>query len=496
MVLPMLGLVVFRVPNIVKDELHPSEYNVEHVNTLIAQASPFLRFSEEFLCWVGISRNYLLNKDTYPRFEYEDGEVMDLNAFIRIADPRKIKGRLWDYGGSVTGASPLEVGGDRTDSVTGPSLRTIGPSARFVVLSDSSHHSGAKSADPEVDSLVRSAAPVMTEAITVSTVATTVAIPADGGQGNGFDAGSIRAVRGVGAGSKEFFVLWRGPRSQFELSSEEESAEVTQLRAKVSGLEATEKFTYEAKLLHELSDLGASSSSLMSQNQGLVNQVHELEISPADLREKLEMYEGNTEHRVLISPPKRRCGAKMVLTHGIMLLVREVYLTQMITWEAHGQPFGRAAFQQKDATANGLLWIFLVWDDAVAETVEDYDNPDSADMVPENATLGSESEGKIDASAEELSYLKMYLLVGILISDGMYALRSVSPSSSTTVKHSFSFKDFSFLIHPPTLFTELAQNNLVDAILVNESDFLFLLLGLAFIEKRTVVVSQCFTLFP
>ncbi|GKD53266.1 hypothetical protein Tco_1286653 [Tanacetum coccineum] len=32
-------------------------------------------------------------------------------------------------------------------------------------------------------------------------------------------------------------------------------------------------------------------------------------------------------------------------------------------------------------------------------SVEDYDNPDSADVVPENALLGSESEGKIDASA-------------------------------------------------------------------------------------------------
>ncbi|GKG59454.1 hypothetical protein Tco_0605105, partial [Tanacetum coccineum] len=76
---------------------------------------------------------------------------------------------------SVT-ASPLEEGRDRTDSMIGPSLRTIDPSARFVVLFDSSHHSGAKSADPEVDSLVRSAAPVMTKAITV---ATTVAISAD-----------------------------------------------------------------------------------------------------------------------------------------------------------------------------------------------------------------------------------------------------------------------------------------------------------------------------
>ncbi|GJS30948.1 hypothetical protein Tco_0491568 [Tanacetum coccineum] len=31
--------------------------------------------------------------------------------------------------------------------------------------------------------------------------------------------------------------------------------------------------------------------------------------------------------------------------------------------------------------------------------VEDYDNPDSADVVPENATLGSESEGKVNASS-------------------------------------------------------------------------------------------------
>ncbi|GJZ05884.1 hypothetical protein Tco_0539677 [Tanacetum coccineum] len=82
----------FSGSNIVKDRAPaPSEYNVEHINTLIAHASPFLRFPEEFLCWVGISRNYLLNKDTYPRFEYEDGEGMDLNAFIRTADPRKVR---------------------------------------------------------------------------------------------------------------------------------------------------------------------------------------------------------------------------------------------------------------------------------------------------------------------------------------------------------------------------------------------------------------------
>ncbi|GJQ89303.1 hypothetical protein Tco_0000442 [Tanacetum coccineum] len=84
---------------------------------------------------------------------------------------------------SYVTASPLEEGEDHTDSVTGPSLRTVGPSARFVVLSDSSHHSGAKSADPEVDSFVRSVAPVMTTATTVtafvSNAATTTATPID-----------------------------------------------------------------------------------------------------------------------------------------------------------------------------------------------------------------------------------------------------------------------------------------------------------------------------
>ncbi|GJV67209.1 hypothetical protein Tco_1482718 [Tanacetum coccineum] len=77
-------------------------------------------------------------------------------------------------------------------------------------------------------------------------------------------------------------------RIMFEqpLPAKEESAEVTQLRAqlKVTGLEST-----IAEKDHELSDLGASSSSLKSQNQSLVNQVHELEISSADLREKLEI---------------------------------------------------------------------------------------------------------------------------------------------------------------------------------------------------------------
>ncbi|GKF42571.1 hypothetical protein Tco_0125913, partial [Tanacetum coccineum] len=82
---------------------------------------------------------------------------------------------------SVT-ASPLKEGGDHTDSVTGPSLRYVAASARFVVLSDSSHHSATNFVVPEGDSFVRSIVLVTTEATTVTIVATTVVIPADVGK--------------------------------------------------------------------------------------------------------------------------------------------------------------------------------------------------------------------------------------------------------------------------------------------------------------------------
>ncbi|GJT11174.1 hypothetical protein Tco_0858216 [Tanacetum coccineum] len=585
------------------------------------------------------------------------------------------------------------VGGDRTDSVTGPSLRTIGPSARFVVLSDSSHHSGAKSADPEVDSLARSDAPVMTEA-------TTVTIPTDvnkdksaphpsvfgsssssektdrtlslfaGRSGSGFDAGSIRAEEAIGAGSEEiyipewtvtkgfgmndgrlcanmidhftppaFFKTVRGMEHEqlftefnvsaarnLSLSSEvrmraeynilekrkwrslaeeknilleakdkeiedlksqllkakEESAEVTRLRAQVSGLEAAESsLRGEVASAHdhnvlleqernslklkvtglesiiaekdkELSDLGASSSSLKSQNQSLVDQVHELEVSSADLREKLETYEGSLKQLEefqdnLMGPLRTRlaeidadftrccmrfqesfhphllnviAGRRWLLTHGMKLLVglsHKEQAWQMLNTDLEAYipsaeddfnsairdlhdlnfPLLQELSNKKDASTWDIMDLLRL-DDTVAETlgmtdlqpnvdqlmvpvhhkrdrviigsqalsvalnvcrgrvekmernlierlpflkdvfasiedplsaealiepsaevpatnvlstvvivpppnpsisVEDYDNPDPADVVPENTTSGLEREGKIDSSA-------------------------------------------------------------------------------------------------
>ncbi|GJZ01000.1 hypothetical protein Tco_0518961 [Tanacetum coccineum] len=48
---------------------------------------------------------------------------------------------------------------------------------------------------------------------------------------------------------------------------------------------------------------------------------------------------------------------------------------------------------------NVLSTVVIVPHADPSVSVEDYDNPDSADVVPENAILGSESEGKINASS-------------------------------------------------------------------------------------------------
>nr|GEU71986.1 putative transposase (putative), gypsy type [Tanacetum cinerariifolium] len=67
--------------------------------------------------------------------------------------------------------TPEREGRDHTDSVTGPNLRVIGPPPRFVISSDSSHHSSTNVAKAEVDSLIRSSVLIMT---TVTTITSTV----------------------------------------------------------------------------------------------------------------------------------------------------------------------------------------------------------------------------------------------------------------------------------------------------------------------------------
>ncbi|GJR12368.1 hypothetical protein Tco_0795020 [Tanacetum coccineum] len=75
---------------------------------------------------------------------------------------------------SSVSATPECEGEDHTDSVTGLNLRTISAPQRFVIFSDSSHHSCANVAEAEVDSFARPSVPV----ITASTIITSTANPA------------------------------------------------------------------------------------------------------------------------------------------------------------------------------------------------------------------------------------------------------------------------------------------------------------------------------
>ncbi|GKC89417.1 hypothetical protein Tco_1150066 [Tanacetum coccineum] len=81
---------------------------------------------------------------------------------------------------SLISVTPEREGGDPTDSVTGTNLRTIGPSERFVISSDSSHRSSTNAAEVKVDSFIRFVAPlpVMTEAVITTSIASVPSIPA------------------------------------------------------------------------------------------------------------------------------------------------------------------------------------------------------------------------------------------------------------------------------------------------------------------------------
>ncbi|GKE80663.1 hypothetical protein Tco_1550663, partial [Tanacetum coccineum] len=72
---------------------------------------------------------------------------------------------------SSVSATPERVDEGHTDSVTGLNLRTISAPQRFVISSDSSHHSSDNIAEAEVDSFTRPSVPVITTATTVTSTA-------------------------------------------------------------------------------------------------------------------------------------------------------------------------------------------------------------------------------------------------------------------------------------------------------------------------------------
>ncbi|GKB78476.1 hypothetical protein Tco_0945371 [Tanacetum coccineum] len=79
--------------------------------------------------------------------------------------PKKLRE---DHGTSNGPSVAKREDGDQTDFMAGANLRTITAPPRFVISSDSSHHSGANIAEDEVDSFARPSIPLMTMTTTVT----------------------------------------------------------------------------------------------------------------------------------------------------------------------------------------------------------------------------------------------------------------------------------------------------------------------------------------
>nr|GEV29768.1 hypothetical protein [Tanacetum cinerariifolium] len=403
-----------------------ADFNAHDYATLVAHPSLFRKFSESFLCLVGLSRHYTLDEETYPWFLHKNGEggnrYLCFHPYLgsyQIAPDRadsKLEAsveRLFDEGGSGTqtehkgsigvgadaniqpvieaantvvedaipvqsrrqgkrksvvvdaarvtvvptlpfmtasvSTTPKRKDGDHIDFVAEPNLRTIRAPQRFVISSDSSHHSSPAIGETEVNSLVRSAAPIMTTATTVTSTVDSSLVAKEkpvkpslfstdsssaGGAdpntgvfsdltGSDFVVGGIRTMVDEFAPPKFFASICGmehdqlftefnvGAARQMSLSVKEtEAAEGTRLRTQTSNLEGVEKslrdevntlkgrnviLEKERNVLDvKVTDLEAlvvgKERDLTDLNAQLTS-VHELEISSAGLQEKITMYD-------------------------------------------------------------------------------------------------------------------------------------------------------------------------------------------------------------
>ncbi|GJV88841.1 hypothetical protein Tco_1532779 [Tanacetum coccineum] len=235
-------------------------------------------------------------------------------------------------------------GGDHTDSVVEPNLYTIGAPQRFVISSDSSHHSGANVAEAKVDSFVRSSVPIMTTTTTVTPtvdprllkrnllnllrcllvlfqlverillwVASRILL-----------AVTFLLVFNVGASRQMSLSAEVRMRVEYNVKERRRLKSVVE-NAQTSNLEAVEKslrdevnalkernailekeqnaldvkvIDLEASMVgkeHNLTDLNAQLTFVKSQNDNLVDRVHELEISSVRLQEKITVYDNCME---------------------------------------------------------------------------------------------------------------------------------------------------------------------------------------------------------
>ncbi|GJT53411.1 hypothetical protein Tco_0988465, partial [Tanacetum coccineum] len=175
---------------------------------------------------------------------------------------------------SSVSTMPGHEGGHPTASITGINLRTIGASERFVISLDSSHHSSAYASGAEVDSIIRFAVlpPVMTEAIVTS---------------HAINAPSVMVLEmGTKITSPVHASMFHDSNSTKTVKAYAAENERDSLNGKILELQSS----VSAKDL-ELKEVNVVASSLKSQNDGRVDQVHALETTCFSLRDQALGYE-------------------------------------------------------------------------------------------------------------------------------------------------------------------------------------------------------------
>nr|GEZ89211.1 hypothetical protein [Tanacetum cinerariifolium] len=237
-----------------------------------------------------------------------------------------------------------------TDSVTGLNLRTISASQRFVISSDSFHHSGANIAEAEVDSFARPFVQVITAFTTITSTADPATVikkkivkpslffadsasaggtdPAMDGfadlSGSDFLVDGIRTVIILDTDLQKVDEEIKNLKAQL-LLKEAKVTEAIHLRDEASHFEVTEKSLRDevnalnghntflekernaldvqvtdledtvASKERELTDSNAQFTRIKSQNDDSADQVHELQVSSSNLKEKLSNYENLTK---------------------------------------------------------------------------------------------------------------------------------------------------------------------------------------------------------
>ncbi|GJZ77605.1 hypothetical protein Tco_0642277 [Tanacetum coccineum] len=223
--------------------------------------------------------------------------------------------------------TPEREGGDYTDSVTGPNMRTQKPTERFVIPSNYTHDSNANAADDEVTYVVRSSVP--DPAILTTTVAATVVVDASASahrDGHELGAGQqLLAEFNVGVARQTCFNAEVRMRLEHELRGRQKLEErctlqAIRLRGQIKNVETTKaamdgelnslrerntvlesatiaKDSEIAKLSQELSslqlscdDLSVKASTLECEKDKLANQVSVLEADCSGLRDEVLGY--------------------------------------------------------------------------------------------------------------------------------------------------------------------------------------------------------------